>query len=535
MRNSFCLLSFLCLYILSCNKSDSNETTTPPPPPPPQVHMLADRTTLHIIGKIGSIDSFNVQSNVSWTLTISPSTATWLHASSNSGTGNAKVYISNLESNTTTGTKTATITITPPTSSSLQPVSISVTQQPYISSPWDKLFGGTQNDYINSISKANEGNFVIAGSSTSNDGDITGNHGGKDGLIFKIDESGNKLWQKTLGGSGDEQINQAIAAFVPDGHLLVGYTTSNDGDVSGNHGLQDGWIIRVDQNGNKLWQVAIGGSGMDEALSVWEMSSYYYVVGNTRSNDGDFNNNKGGQDVWILKLSMNGSKVWLKTFGGTLDDAGMAIQPTSDGNFIIAGYTSSSDGDITGNHGGKDALLIKIDADGNKIWSKTFGGTQDDVANSISLIGGFVFTGYTLSNDGDVLGNHGGTDAWMVKTDNNGNKVWSRCFGGTQNDVGTFVTGTSEGTYVMAGNTYSNDGDVSGNHGGQDGWLVRANPNDGSIALTKTFGGIQNDAFTCINQYFKNFFLTGTTLSNDGVFIGSHGSQEVWVSNFITP
>ncbi|MDN5355316.1 MAG: hypothetical protein PWQ43_258 [Rikenellaceae bacterium] len=143
----------------------------------------------------------------------------------------------------------------------------------------------------------------------------------------------------------------------------------------------------------------------------------------------------------------------------------------------MAGGTWSNDGDMSGNHGGYDALVVKLNSSGNIEWQKCLGGTDNDFANSIqqSSDGGFIVAGETKSNDGDVSGNHGVYDYWVVKLNSSGDIEWQKCLGGTDYDYAYSIHQTSDGGFIVAGNTASNDGDVSGNHGASDAWVVKLN------------------------------------------------------------
>jgi hypothetical protein len=162
-----------------------------------------------------------------------------------------------------------------------------------------------------------------------------------------------------------------------------------------------------------------------------------------------------------------------KVYGGSGQDGATDVMPTSDGGYIMAGYTESNDGDVSSNHGRQDAWIVKLDKDGNIQWQKTLGGSDADNAYSIAITseGDYVLTGSTSSNDGDISGNHGQQDAWVVKLDQQGNTLWQKTIGGT-NDYRAFHITTTLNGYIIAGYSKSNDGDISGNHGTLDAWVA---------------------------------------------------------------
>ena len=342
---------------------------------------------------------------------------------------------------------------------------------------WQHTLGGSSQDYAYSTAATSDGGYILAGSTASNDGDVTGNHGGYDAWIVKLDGSGNKLWQKVLGGSGDDAA-KSIVPTSDGGYIIAGYTNSNDGNVYGSHGLEDVWVVKLNGSGAILWQKALGGSGYDKAESIFPTSNGgYIIVGSTTSTDGDITGNHGYTDAWVVKLDGSGTLVWQKALGGSSDDNASSITLTSEGGYIIAGNTHSIDGDVIGNHGGYDAWIVKLDASGNKVWQKALGGSGNDDAYSIATTsdGGYVMSGYTKSTDGDITGNHGKSDAWICKLDGSGTLVWQRALGGAGDDDANAksIISTSDGSYIMAGSTESNDGDVSGNYGKQDAWIVK--------------------------------------------------------------
>jgi hypothetical protein len=187
--------------------------------------------------------------------------------------------------------------------------------------------------------------------------------------------------------------------------------------------------------------------------------------------------NHGNRDDWIVKLESNGNFVWQKCLGGSMDECINSIQITPDGGYIVAGYTTSNDGDVSGYIGGGDFWIVKLDSDRNITWQKCLGGTYIDTVNSIYQTpdGGYIAAGFTDSNDVDVVGSHGGEDYWVVKLDSAGGVIWKKCYGGSGHDVGFGMVLASDGGYAIVGNTESNNDDVTGNHGANDFWIIKLN------------------------------------------------------------
>ncbi len=188
--------------------------------------------------------------------------------------------------------------------------------------------------------------------------------------------------------------------------------------------------------------------------------------------------------ITVLRASsaQSPSIEWQYCLGGTDTDKGLSLQQISDGGYVVAGYASSNYGDVSGNQGEEDFWIVKLNSDGDLVWQKSLGGSSDDRARSVQQTsdGGYVVAGFAVSNDGDVSGNHGDRDYWVVKLNADGDLVWQKCLGGTENDNTLSIQQTSDGGYVAAGSSASNDGDVSGNHGDRDYWVVKLNA-DGAI------------------------------------------------------
>jgi hypothetical protein len=225
---------------------------------------------------------------------------------------------------------------------------------------WQKILGGSSDDYAFSIQQTPDGGYIVAGYTESNDGDVKGNHENGDFWIVKLDKDGNIEWQKTLGGSNWDWAF-SVQQTPDGGYIVAGFTWSNDGDVSGNHGSLDAWIVKLDKDGNIEWQKTLGGSGNDWATSVQQTTDGGYIVaGGTYSTDGVIRGNHGSLDAWVVKLDGNGNMQWQKALGGSGSDSAWSVQQTTDGGYIVAGFTKSNDGDVTGNHGSADFWVVKL-------------------------------------------------------------------------------------------------------------------------------------------------------------------------------
>jgi hypothetical protein len=393
---------------------------------------------------------------------------------------------------------------------------------------WQKCLGGYCSEEATDIQHTSDGGLIVCGFTCSNDGDVSGWHGLYDFWVAKLNASGSIIWQKCLGGTQHDDA-YTIQQTSDGGYIVSGVTNSNDGDVSGNHGNLDIWVVKLNSSGTITWQKCLGGSADEWISSIQQTSDGGYIVsGNTYSNDGDVSGNHGINDCWVVKLNSSGAITWQKCLGGSAEDGGGSIQQTSDGGYIVCGSTASNNGDVSGNHGGEDFWVIKLNATGSITWQKCLGGTAGEGASSIQQTsdGGYIVSGSTGSNDGDVSGNHGSVDIWVVKLNSSGSITWQKCLGGTGEEYGTEAKQTSDGGYIQSGYTNSNDGDVSGNHGWWEAWVAKLN-SLGSITWQKCLGGTMDEFAYAVQETSDNgFIVAGSSSSNNGDVSGNH--TELW-------
>ena len=349
--------------------------------------------------------------------------------------------------------------------------------QPLIT--WEKTYGGGSHDRAYSIQQAADKGYFVAAQTSSF------SVGGYDYYIIKLDERGNKSWEKTFGGEGAE-IPRCIRRTSDGGCIVAGRTSSFSS------GYCDFYIIKLDQNGNKSWEKVYGGDSWDDPWSIQQTADGGYVVAGFTESIG-----AGGKDVYIMKLDTSGERIWEKTFGGTLNEEAKSIQQTGDGGYVVAGFTESIgaggqdvyvmklDASVSGpgkrpsaayvmtrqtpssrlrmaailsagytesiGAGGRDAYIIKLDANGGRTWEKTFGGTLDDEVYSIyqNKDDSYTIAGY--------IGSAGAADMYLAQLDANGSIKWERTFGGTGEDKAYEVQQSLDGGFIVAGYTHPDD------------------------------------------------------------------------------
>jgi len=398
---------------------------------------------------------------------------------------------------------------------------------------WQKSLGGMGDDQAHAAQQTADGGYVMAGNTNSNDGDVSGNHGNIDAWVVKLNASNEIEWQKTLGGTFNDYV-QSMQQTADGGYIVAGYTESSDGDATGNHGGDDAWVVKLDASGTTQWVKLLGGLDADRAFAIQQTTDGGYVMaGYAYSIDGDFSGNHGSSDCWVVKLTASGAIEWQKTLGGSGPDSAFAIKQTTDGGYIMAGVNNSSNWDVSGNQGFIDFWVVKLNASGAIQWQKSMGGTDSDQAYSIQQTadGGYIAAGSTRSNNGDVSGNRGNLDVWVVKFDASGTVEWKKTLGGSATEQAYSILQSTDGGYILAGYTNSSDGDVSGNDAtfAFDVWAVKLNA-AGTMEWQKVYGGTNGDLANSIARTADGgYVLGGYSASNDGDASVNHGDNDFWI------
>lgn len=353
---------------------------------------------------------------------------------------------------------------------------------------WAKTYGGSEFDLGCSIRETWDGGWVVAGSTASL------GEGENDIWVLKLDSDGEIAWQKTYGGSGNDYAN--CIELTMDGGYIVAGTTYSFGA-----GGSDAWLLKLDGDGESIWQKAYGGGSYDYATAIEVVSWGYIVAGNTFSfGDGDSN-------IWVMALVSDGEIAWEKTYGGDGFDSAFSIRQTDDWGYLIAGETFSF------GQGENDLWLLKLDFQGEIVWQKTYGASGFDWPFRLQLTedGGCIIAGNTFSSGA------GEDDIWVMKFDGQGQISWQKTYGGTGFDWPASIQPTSDGGYVVAGGTYSFGG------GQDDLWIIKLKAN-GDIAWQKTYGDSGSDYGTVIQQTPDDGYAVVGVTSSFGA-----GKEDLWV------
>lgn len=361
-----------------------------------------------------------------------------------------------------------------------------------ISLVWDSVFGGKNNDYATSLIQTTDGGYMVAGTTYSYGA------GGRNFWVIKLDNKGNVVWDKTFGGNSCDCAYSLIQT-ADGGYAVAGKTYSYGA------GGWDFWIIKLDSVGNKEWDKTYGGSDDDYLKSLIQTADGGYAVAGETLSFG-----AGGKDVWFIKLDSDGNKIWDKTFGGSKYDYAESLIQTMDGGYVVAGGTESY------SVGKSDFWVIKLDNQGNREWDKTFGGSDWDMAYSLiqTADGGYAVAGGTFSYG------EGEEDFWIVKLDNGGKKVWDKTFGGNDWDMATALIKTDDGGYAVTGITKSYGA------GGKDFWVIKLD-NEGNKLWDKTFGESDDDSAWSLIQTDDGCYVVAGGASFNGTVRG-----DFWIIKF---
>jgi len=406
-----------------------------------------------------------------------------------------------------TETDTKNAFLQPNNKSTVPAIPISQTPGKY----WNKTFG---EDFMHAeeVRQTNDGGYILAG--------LTLSFGTNDGWLIKTDSDGNMIWNKTFADGYDITLH-SIKQTSDGGYIIAGRKSAMANDACM-------WLIKADSDGNILWDKTFCGESWDTAKSVQQTSDGGYIMcGLIGSKHYTSKNVYEIQlDGKLIKTDSDGNMLWEKTFGGPYDDLVEAVQQTTDGGYIIVGSTKSFGA------GSLDAWLIKADSDGNVLWNKTFGGSGWDGAYSVQQTsdGGYIIAGSIYNNiqgtvsDDIIEPDKKVTDAWLIKTDSDGNMLWNktlrRGLSSYWNNAAYSVQQTNDSGYIVAGTFEVSIGDF---------WLIKTD-SDGNMLWNETFGSksCDEDAYSVQQTSDGGYILTGSSgCKSDGAWLIKTDANEI--------
>jgi hypothetical protein len=521
------LLAGYILALFSHCSKKIDSSQLPAPKPDSIPRLSLDSTLLHISNRPSAADSFSIASNLNWTISYNGDVGNWIQVSTLDGDHNRKIIVSTITGNLADTARRGTITISGPNDSVVHPLVVTLTQ-PSLPTEFPQ-----RNVY------GGTGYNILFGFIPSGDGGYVaigsskGNEGdasgnhGSDDLWVIKVDGAGKLVWQHLYGGSSSDVGYCITRSQDGGYLAVGSSVSNDYDVTGNHGGTDIWVVKMDADGNKQWTKCFGSPGDETGYSV------------TGTNDGGYVITGGNYGMWLFKIDANGNQVWQVPKSGTVANLPLAgwwvCRGVDNGYIVVGNSTAITKGFIDTVHGGMDIWMAKIDENGNLIWNHEFGGTQDDIPYFVSgtIDGGYLITGSTNSFNIDVTKYQGSGDIWVIKTDASGKMQWQKTFGGSGVDLGYSSTNIPGGGYIIAGSTSSRDGDITFYHGGKaDGWVITLDAY-GNLMSQKTVGGSQTDQLFFVGPTAgQKYMLAGDSNSFDGDIIGANGYVDGWLMRF---
>ena len=432
---------------------------------------------------------------------------------------------------------------------------------------WEKSYGGKNADYLFDAQPTADNGFILAGSSLSGKtGTKTaGNNGDLDYWVWKMDANGKLDWQKSLGGSGFDLL-QSIKGTQDGGFILAGTSSSNQGmdKQSDSKGLSDFWVVKLDAKGQELWQQTIGGSGQEDLLTVIPTRDGGYLLGGSSSSAKTIisttstlktqstakedltlktESTRGSMDYWIVKLDSNGNVMWQKTYGGRYSDLLRSLEQTKDGGFILGGYSNSpQSGDKTAaSIGIGDYWIIKTDELGAIEWQNTYGGTGDNqlyvvhqTADDGFIVGGNTNSPGSLTAKGGSV--QSGSDFWLLRLDTKGEVVWSETYNYGKVDILTSLVENSDHSFLVGGYAQSErgimaKGMIQKEAAGINDYIALKVNTKGEAVWEKIVGSGGEDILRkLISTRDGGYLLAGTSnASSSGDKSTTLGSNDFWV------
>jgi hypothetical protein len=402
----------------------------------------------------------------------------------------------------------------------------------------NSVFGGNSSDEARDLAVNPSDNVLFYGAkSSSSDGDVPGNAGASDFWIMKRNLDGSSIWSKTFGGPGLDDL-QTVMPHSDGGVLAFGTTHTNQGTFGTITGLAGGWLMRTNTNGSLIDGKIFGGNITETAVDAFRhVNGDVTMILEATSPTLNGQINHGLVDVWIVHVNPSFAVQWSLLLGGTGVDAPESITADPSGNIYIAATSNSNLPDLSTNQGGQDVWVLKVSPTGQVLWQKTFGGSEDDIATDILFHPeGYVYVmAQSQSMDGNFDSNSGLNDIWLVKLDSGDGQTFTKQhYGGGGNDFNGHVDVFGDDHLVMTTNTTSNNLDLTGNKGFGDVWILNTDL-DGNLIQQMNYGGSLNDIAVDIINIDSVFYVLSGTLSTDkNVPTNTISQQDLWFYTLVT-
>lgn len=340
---------------------------------------------------------------------------------------------------------------------------------------WERTYGGQDDDYAYAMKPTLDGGYILCGKTKS--------FGAEFGDIYlvKTDSQGNMLWSKTFGRDTTD-VGWDVQQTSDRGYIIIGFT------YHFGSWYPDIFMVRTNHEGEMLWNKIFDWGFINSGYSIQQTFDGCYIIAGCKADD-----------AYVIKTDSMGDTIWTRTYGGTNDEVFYSIQQTSDSGYIAAGYTSSF------GEGWDDVYLVKTDSYGNEIWAKTFGSDEWESARSVQQTpdGGYILCGSSSSFGSSVR------SVYLIKTNADGESLWTRTYGGAYVDKGQFIQQTFDGGYIITGETQSFGS-------GEADILVLKIDSLGNLSWMKAYGGIYwDEGYSIYQTQDEGFIIAGSTTSED--------------------
>ena len=398
-------------------------------------------------------------------------------------------------------------------------------------------FGGEYEDKLHKVIETNDGKLLLVGYGSGIGGGGPNNVGGQLGETYgsadfwavKTELDGTIIWEKNFGGTG-EDICQDVIQTPDGGYLLAGYTSSFDFDAEFIYNGYDGWIVKIDANGNKLWTKKYGGTEAEAFHQIIASNDgNYFAVGQTGGynieNNGNQSNNPNA-DMFVVKFDGDGNEIWSQNYGGNQFDSAHGIIQNTEGDLFVVGHSKSEE--IPDHHGFMDIILLRLDANGNKLWEKAIGGSGFEYGEAITLDASenIAIAGTTYSSDFDADSNNSSQSMWFLKLDQNGAILNSKIIGPDNITTSNDIISTEDGGFLLIGNStdYPFASYTFGN------LLAVKIDSEDNIEWFNSYGGDGYDSgFTVLEHSNETIYLGGSSRNANNDIISNVGAGDFWL------
>ncbi len=391
---------------------------------------------------------------------------------------------------------------------------------------WEKSFGGKQDEIVFDVLTTSDNGYLISGASNSikNGNKTTNPLGNFDYWVVKTTENGDVEWQKSFGGTANDFV-QKVQPTRDGGYLIGGnsnspYSTTKKQNAKG---LDDIWLVKTDAKGTELWQKGFGGEGIDQLVSITQVSDGYILGGTTNStkiNDKSIINT-GNTEFLLIKIDDTGKILWQRTFGGKYNEALTNVLATKDGGFLVAGTSNSiaSGGKTATNFGLNDYWVIKTDKLGIEQWQTTYGGSGDDVLSGFIAAqdGTYMLAGSSNSeaDNTKTKASENGTDFWVLKINEAGSVVWQNQFNQGAVDLLDAIEQNADRSFLIGGYVAGKAATATqktGTTAGEKDYAVLRISENGELLWTKYVGSNGDDQIARVTETRDGgYFLAGTS------------------------